>query len=64
MKRARLVDRLRLLGEKRNALHLAAKDARAQTDYEGVRRQHELSLEAAAIEYAVVAIRYLGGAKE
>jgi hypothetical protein len=64
MKRAKLVDRLRLLGEKRNALHLAARDARAPTDYEDMRRDRELTLEAAAIEYAVVAIRYLGGAKE
>jgi hypothetical protein len=59
VKRAKLIDRVRLLAEKRGALMMAAKANSGDNEFD--RRRAEARIEEAAIEYAVVAIRYLGG---
>lgn len=58
VKRAKLLDRVRLLAERRSALMIAAK-ANAVDEYD--RRRAEARIEEAAIEYAMVAFRYIGG---
>lgn len=61
VKRAKLIDRVTLLAERRHALMEAAGEARKPDLGEHWRRRAEADLEQKAIEYAVVAIRYLGG---